>query len=83
MEPPPVDPSLLSNAIVVVRGERLARQVSKEMERLTHLIDEAHMRHAHVLLRQAASWAEAQSLSRTGIDLISVVTEERDADGDG
>lgn len=82
MEPPPVDPSLLSSAIVVVRGERLARNASKDIERLTRLIDEAHMRHAHVLLRQAASWAEAQSLSRAGIDLISVMTEERDASGD-
>lgn len=83
LEPPPLDPSLLSNAIVVVRGERLARHGPKDMDRLNRLIDEAHMRHAHVLLRQAASWADAQSLSRTGIDLLSVQTEEHDSGGDG
>jgi hypothetical protein len=83
MEFPSVDPSLLSGAIVVVRSERRGRRGSRDMERLTRLIDEVHMRRAHVLLRQAANWDEAQSLSKSGIDLISVVAEERDAGSDG
>ena len=83
MEFPSVDPSLLSGAIVVVRGERRTRRGARDMERLRRLVDEVHMRHAHVLRRQAANWDEAQSLSKSGIDLISVVAEERDAGSDG
>ncbi|HTI81306.1 MAG TPA: PAS domain-containing protein [Acetobacteraceae bacterium] len=79
LETPPVDFSLLSGANVVLRGERLARPSARDMERLRQLNDELHMHHAHVLARQVPTWSDVQQLSKAGIDMVSVVTDDRDA----
>jgi PAS domain S-box-containing protein len=80
LEFPSIDSSLLSGAIVVLRGERLARPGAKDLERLRQLNEELHQHHAHVLARQIAAWSDVQRLSKAGIDLISVAAEDRDAD---
>ena len=80
LEVPSVDVSLLSGAIVVLRGERLARPSARDIERLRQLTDELHQHHAHVLARQVPTWSDVQRLSKAGIDLISVVTEDHDVD---
>jgi hypothetical protein len=49
------------------------------MERLRQLNDELHMHHAHVLARQVPTWSDVQQLSKAGIDMVSVVTDDRDA----
>jgi PAS domain S-box-containing protein len=80
IEPPVVDPSLLNGAIAVLRGEHLAGLGPNGLDRVHRLIDELHQCHAHVLARQVATWGDVQPLSRIGVDLISVMIEERDTE---
>jgi PAS domain S-box-containing protein len=80
LETPSVDYSLLSGAIVVLRGERLARPDPRDMDRLRQVIGVLHLHHAQVLARQVPVWSDVQRLTKAGIDMVSVVTEDRDAD---
>jgi hypothetical protein len=79
LEAPPVDGSLLSGAIVVLPGERLATQGAVDSEKLGRLIATIHARQAHVLLRRVRTWVDLQPLARVAIDLVSAIGDERDS----
>ncbi len=73
MEAPAVEASLLGSTIVALHAGHL------DLERLGRLVEVLHAKQARVLVRHVASWADAKQLVRLGVDLISVVEDERDA----
>jgi PAS domain S-box-containing protein len=79
MEAPTVDFSLLGASIVVLRRDRRVTLSAKDLEKLGKLIASLHAYQARVLVRQMASWEEVNQLNRLGVDLISMVDDERDA----
>ena len=78
-EAPAADASLLSGTIAVLHEDKLAVQGPTDPERLGRLIGSMHARQANVLLRCLPKWQDLKPLARTGIDLISVAEDERDA----
>lgn len=47
--------------------------------KLAKLIDTLHAYQARILVRNVSSWDEATQLVRVGVDLISLIAEERNA----
>jgi hypothetical protein len=81
MEAPAVDSSLLGTAIVVLRVDRAAPQSAKDLEKFRKLLDSLHAYQARALVRHVASWEDGKQLAQVGVDLISMIDDERDATG--
>jgi PAS domain S-box-containing protein len=75
MEAPSVEFSLLGAAIVVLHADR---QTPTDFGRLANLIESLHAHQARVLVRHFAAWEDAMPLVRLGVDLVSLVSDERD-----
>jgi PAS domain S-box-containing protein len=75
MEAPSVELSVLGAAIVVLQQDRRALG---DPGRLSKLIESLHAYQARVLVRHVASWEDAKPLARMGVDLVSIVGDERD-----
>jgi EAL domain-containing protein (putative c-di-GMP-specific phosphodiesterase class I) len=75
METPPVELSVLGAAIVVLQQDR---RVPGDPGKVSKLIDSLHAYQARVLVRHVASWEDAKPLARMGVDLVSMVGDERD-----
>jgi PAS domain S-box-containing protein len=75
MEAPMVEFSLLAAAIVVLQD----RDASVDTAKLAKAVDGLHAYQARVLVRHVTSWAAAKPLAQLGVDLVSVVQDERDA----
>jgi hypothetical protein len=43
------------------------------------VIDSLHAYQARVLVRHVASWEDAKPLARLGVDLVSMIGDERDS----
>jgi hypothetical protein len=76
MEAPLVEFSLLAAAIVVLQDTG----ASVDTARLAKAIDSLHAYQARVLVRHVTSWTAAKPLAQLGVDLVSVVQDERDAE---
>ncbi|MFZ0018968.1 MAG: PAS domain S-box protein, partial [Acetobacteraceae bacterium] len=76
MEAPLVEFSLLAAAIVVLQDTG----ASVDTARLAKAIDSLHAYQARVLVRYVTSWTAAKPLAQLGVDLVSVVQDERDAE---
>jgi hypothetical protein len=76
MEAPLVEFSLLAAAIVVLQDTG----ASVDTARLAKAIDSLHAYQARVLVRHVTSWTVAKPLAQLGVDLVSVVQDERDAE---
>ena len=81
MEAPSVELSLLGTAIVVLPEDRQAARTARDTERLGKLVDSLHAHQARVLVRHVASWADAKSLARLGVDLVAISEDEREGAG--
>jgi len=75
MDAPAVELSLLATAIVVLRSDGRA---ARDIDKLTELVNRLHAYQARILVRHVASWEDAKPLARIGVDLISMVPDERD-----
>ena len=53
---------------------------SVDTARLAKAIDSLHAYQARVLVRHVTSWTVAKPLAQLGVDLVSVVQDERDAE---
>jgi len=49
------------------------------MESVGRLVGALHANQAQVLVRRISSWENAKTLAQVGVDLVSVVHDERDA----
>jgi PAS domain S-box-containing protein len=76
MEPPLIEFSMLAAAIVVLQDTGAAVDTA----RLAKALDSLHAYQARVLVRHVTSWLAAKPLAQLGVDLVSVVQEERDAE---
>lgn len=81
MEAPAVELSTLGAAIVVLQAQRRTPPTVKDREKLGKLIDSLHAYQARVLVRHVASWEDGRQLARRGVDLISMVEDDRDVTG--
>ena len=78
MDMPAVELSLLGAAIVVLRNNGWA---ARDMDKLAALVNRLHAYQARILVRHVTSWDDAKPLGRIGVDLISMVSDERDTNG--
>jgi hypothetical protein len=76
MEVPLVEFSLLAAAIVVLQDTG----ASVDTARLAKAVDGLHAYQARVLVRHVKSWVAVKPLAPLGVDLVSVVQDERDAE---
>ena len=76
LEPPSVELSLLGSAIVVLQQDK---RTPSDLGKLSKLVDSLHAYQARVLVRHVTSWEDAKPLARMGVDLVSMVEDERDA----
>jgi PAS domain-containing protein len=76
MEVPLVEFSLLAAAIVVLQDTG----ASVDTARLAKAVDGLHAYQARVLVRHVKSWVAVKPLAQLGVDLVSVVQDERDAE---
>jgi PAS domain S-box-containing protein len=77
MEAPSVELSVLGAAIVVLRQEGRAPGDPGRLS--SKVIDSLHAYQARVLVRHVASWEDAKPLARLGVDLVSMIGDERDS----
>ena len=76
MEVPLVEFSLLAAAIIVLQDTG----ASVDTARLAKAVDSLHAYQARVLVRHVTSWVAVKPLAQLGVDLVSVVQDERDAE---
>ena len=76
MEPPLIEFSMLAAAIVVLQDTGAAVDTA----RLAKALDSLHAYQARILVRHVKSWLAAKPLVQLGVDLVSVVQDERDAE---
>ncbi len=79
IDAPLIDSSLLGAAIVVLPVERKDLQTGKDLAKLAKVLETLHAYQAQVLIRHVPSWEDAKNLARVGVDLLSMVDDERDA----
>ena len=61
-------------------GLRSAAMSRLRLASLAKAIDSLHAYQARVLVRHFTSWTVAKPLAQLGVDLVSVVQDERDAE---
>ncbi len=79
MDAPSVELSLLGAAIVVLPMDKTIPLTTKELGKLSRLMESLHAYQARVLVRHVPSWEDTRNLARLGVDLLSMVDDERDA----
>jgi len=79
IEMPPVEGAVLHGAIVVL-GEQHVLNDPNEGERFARLVNSLHAHQASVMVRRVARKAVG-SLAQLGVDLVSVVQDERESEG--
>ncbi|MEJ0015338.1 MAG: PAS domain-containing protein [Acetobacteraceae bacterium] len=75
MEPPAVDAALLGSAIIVLRQQG---EGGSDQENLERQIATLHAHRARVMVRHLVSWEAEHPLSRLGVDLVTLIEDERD-----
>lgn len=79
MEAPAVELSLLGASIVIIQADRWTLQNAKDREKLNKLIDSLHAYRARVMASHVTSAEDMRQLTRLGVDLVSMLDDERDA----
>jgi PAS domain S-box-containing protein len=79
MDAPSVELTLLGAAIVVLPMDNPMSQTAKDLAKLAKVMESLHTYQALVLVRHVPSWEDTKNLVRVGVDLISMVCDERDA----
>ena len=69
------DMSVFDTPVVVLRAEMIDLRNAKEMGKLGRLIMNFHTHRGRVLVRRVRGWDDAKQLVRSGVNLVSVLTE--------
>ena len=79
LDAPAVDFSNFGSPIAVFLGADLRVHHPGDMAKLGKLVETLHGYQSRVLVRQLQSWDDAKQLIRLGVDLVSVIQDERPA----
>lgn len=81
MEAPSVESSLLGGSIVVLQADGRVPRTATDLVKLAKLVDNLHAYQARVLVRHVASWEDTKQLVGLGVDLVSMIDDERNVAG--